>query len=265
MPLVIFACAALVILVIYGVYRSIQAKKQQEELNKRREEEKKQRAKAVERRKQYVSSIGPNARIIVNNGIHLFFKDDVQKIFGNDETGTTYSFEGLQSIQVNADSIIIHHVDCKSITGILVGRDCITYSPSVPLDAKSVNAIYTEMMPVLRANLHEKLDIYGVKSTHEYEHEGSIFGCDINSEQFYMAYGCPAVYDFTDLLKVKFEDLSNDARCTANYIIYIYVRHHYDSSLDQYPECTIYFDTKDSTYYGILAMLKGIRNRQKLI
>ena len=244
MPTVITILVLVAGVIICIAYASAQAKKE--------------RAEIAERRRWYVESLSPTVRIIVNDGIHLFFKDDEQQFFGLDETGKKYSFDGLHSIHSYSDGIFFMHKDSCSLC---VGKDYSQPDTTVALDSVSISKIYAEMMPVLRKNLRKELDKYGVNPTHEYEVDGSLFGCDINSRQFYMVYGSPTVYDFADLKKVTIEDVSNNSLCSFNYSIHVYIRHE-DSFWDQYPECDIDFDSKDSTFNGILAMFKGIRNRQ---
>lgn len=259
MPIIILIVVLVVAFIVYIYYNSSNTKKQSAEAMKREAETKKRREEIIERRKQYVEAIAPSTRIIVNNGVHLFFKDDELRFFGVDESGQKYSFEDLQRVGKYDNYISL---GLKNSKDLVIGKDFLHPDTTVALGSKSINAISEEMMPVLRENLKRFLDENAVHPTHEYEHENCIYGCDINSEQFYMAYGCLQVYDFATLKKVTIEDESNNRYCTANYVIHIYLRHYYDSSMDQYPVCDIYFDSKDSTFYNILSMYKGILNRQ---
>lgn len=163
-----------------------------------------QRQEKIERRKAYVESLGANTRVIVNNGTHLFFKNDEQQFFGLDEYGKKYSFEGLHSISRSKDGISFMHKDSVSLC---IGKDYSHQSATIPLDAACVSAIYSEMVPVLRKNLHKFLEENGVHPTHEYELDGEIWGCDLDSQQFYCVYGCPQIYPFSDLIRVTVEDL----------------------------------------------------------
>jgi len=139
------------------------------------------RAKALrelaDRRQRYVESISPNARIIVNNGIHLFFKDDVQQFFGFDESGNTYDFAGLFNISTYKYGIRFYHKDSMDI---LIGKDYGRPSITYPLPTSQIDAIAREMIPVLRNNLYAELEKEGVTPTHEYEHDGCIWGCDMS-------------------------------------------------------------------------------------
>lgn len=213
------------------------------------------RHEIIECRKAYVASISPTARIIVNNGIHLFFKDDDKEIFGLDESGTTYDFSGLHSIIEHSDGISLMHRDSVSLC---IGKDYSHQETTSSLNYASVFAIKAELLPVLLRNLHKELQKAGVSSTHEYEHHGEIWGCDINSNKFYIASGAFSIHNFSDLRRVTIEDLSNNSLCSSNYCIHVYVK--WDNYDDW--EYEIYFQSKDTTFYNLLAMFKGIQNRK---
>ncbi len=208
------------------------------------------RKEIIERREKYVKSLSESVRIIVNNGNHLFFKDDEKQFFGLDENGRCYDFAGLLSVAKYKDTISFMHIES---TDLYVGKK-IGDNSGVALDASSEKAIYTEMMPVLRENVHNELREYGITSAHEYEHDGEIIGCDFNTRQFYYVCGCLLVYNFSELTRVTVEDLSNNRLCSANYEINIYMR---DGNQNFF-----HFDCKDSTFYDILAMFKAIRQYQ---
>ena len=216
------------------------------------------RKDTVERGKKVVESIGPKAQILVNNGVHLFYMDDVQQVFGIDHSGKTYSYEGLISISKNSDSIYLYH---KDTTTLVVGKDIMHKATTVALKPAEIEEIYLGMMMVLRTNVSKVLQEYDVVPTHVYEHDGTIIGCDLNSEQFYIVDGSPIVFRFSDLKSVKIDDVSNNSLCSSNYIIRIHVINDEIWDEDGF-EYEIYFDTQDADFYGILAMLKGIRNRQ---
>ncbi len=214
------------------------------------------RSEVIERRKKYVQSVSPSARIIVNNGIHLFFKDDDQQVFGIDETGKTYSFSGLYNVSYYDDGIRFMHNDSVSMC---VGKDYGHQETTVALDQTSVNAIAAEMMPVLRKNLYVELEKEGVTPTHEYEHEGEIWGCDLNTRKFFVAYGSFHVFDFSDLRRVTIEDLRNNRLYDGSYIIHVFVKS--DFGWDD-EEFEIHFKSQNSTFNNLLAMFKGIQNRK---
>ena len=243
MPLLISILIIVGAFVIYIVCLSINESRQREE--------------NINRRENYVESLGPNTRIIVNNGVHLFFKNDEQQFFGLDEHGKKYSFEGLQNIMRYKDGILFMHEDSLSLC---IGKDYGRQSSTIPLNPASVNAIYLEMMPVLRNNLHKFLEQNGVHPTHEYELDGEIWGCDLDSQQFYCVYGCPQIYSFADLIRVTVEDLRNNTLYDGSYIIHVYVKEDTPGLDDN--EFEIHIKTPDATYYNLLAMFKGIRNRQ---
>ncbi|MBE6719174.1 MAG: hypothetical protein E7571_00780 [Ruminococcaceae bacterium] len=256
MPIVIIIIVIIIAaLVMYSVNSSSKTKQEQAAINELR---KKQQEEKIENRKNYVESLGPSTRIIINDGIHLFFKNDKEEYFGLDETGKTYSFDGLLHINKETTGISFVHKDSYDLC---VGK-CIGNPGSAnPISLTSVNQIYAEMKPILRNNLYKMLEEYGVTPTHEYEWDTDIFGCDINSKQFYFTYGCPQVYDFSALHKVTIEDLSHNNLSDANYVIHVYLWFD-DSFYDDFPYIDLYFDYKDATFNSLLAMFKGIKNRQ---
>ena len=218
---------------------------------------KKERDEIIERRKTFVESFGPDTRVIVNNGVHLFFKNDTQQFFGVDDSGEKYSFSGLKCVVNNKDGLFFIHDDATSLK---IGKDYAHQDTTTALDAISTNKIYNEMMPVLRDNLQKELDKYGVSPTHEYEIDGDIWGCDINSKQFYCVSGSPRVFPFSDLIKVTIQDLRDNRLYDGSYIIHVIVRNDFLGLGDD--DYEIHIKTPDETYYNLLAMFKGIRNRQ---
>ena len=216
---------------------------------------KKKRAEIIERRNQYAKKFGPNTRVIVNDGVHFFFKNDDKQVFGIDDSGNTYCFSGLLSVQKRRDGVVFMHTSSPMLC---VGKDYGNQA-TLPLDALSINLICSEMMPVLRINLQKELDKYGVTPTHEYEHDGEIWGCDIDSKQFYCVYGTISVFKFSDLRRVTVDDLRNNSLYNGSYIIHVFVK---DENSYNDLEFDIHIHTPDETYYNLLAMFKGIRNRQ---
>lgn len=212
----------------------------------------------IARRKAYVASISPTARIIVNNGTHLFFMDDSKQIFGLDDSGKTYSFSGLNSMSVYKDCIKLMHNDSISLC---IGRENPDQDITFSLDHVSIIAIKAELLPVLRKNLYVELQKYGVSPTHECEHDGEIWGCDLNSKKFYTACGYFSVYNFSDLRRVTIEDLRDNPLYDGSYIIHVYVKW-YEDEEEYEEEYDIHFALKDATFDNLLAMFKGIRNRR---
>lgn len=212
-----------------------------------------------ERREKYAHSLGPSVRILVNDGVHFFFKDDEHEFFGLDESGKTYSFSGLESISKRQDSISLHHATAFAL---LIGKDIGHPDTTTALDSSPIDLIYSEMMPILRKNVQRELNRYGIVPTHEYERDGYIFGCDLHSKQFYCVYACISVHDFSELKRVTVTDVSKNRLCSANYIISVYIKDPV-KVFEESPSYTLYFDEKDAFFYNLLAMFKGIRNRQK--
>lgn len=242
MEFLIIVLLVIVALVVYGVYTTSKNDKY--------------RAETIERRRKFVESISPTARIIVNNGTHLFFKDDERQFFGVDETRKTYSFAGLHNVSTYKDGISFFHKDSLSLC---VGKDYSHQDTTVSLDAGSVAAIAAEMLPVLRKNLYIELGEAGIMPTHEYEHEGEFWGCDINSKKFYNTSGCVRIFDFSDLRRVTIEDLTNNTLYDGKFIIHVFVKSDFGWDDEQFD---IHFKEKNSTFHNLLAMFKGIQNRK---
>lgn len=130
---------------------------------------------------------------------------------------------------------------------------------TISLDHASVVAIENVMMPILRRNLYVELLENGIRPTHEYVHEGYIWGCDVKTKKFYNTEGFFQIYDFSDLHRVTIEDVSSNSLCSANYIVHVFIKQNDDGD-DM--ESELYFKTQDKTYNNLLSMFKGIRNRQ---
>lgn len=210
-------------------------------------------AEIIERRKNFVSAKSPTARVIVNNGTHLFYIDSERGYFGVDETDKTYDLENIQSVNTYKDCITIIH----NTTFIHIGREPSRPDETIPLDIVSVSLIAAVVLPVLRNNLHKKLEAHGVVSSLEYEHDGIIWGCDLKSKVFYSTFGYIRLHSFSDLRSVKEEDLSRNTLYDGNYIINIAIKTMFD--FDDDIDLTFY--SKDSKYYDMLTMFKEIKKR----
>ena len=210
-------------------------------------------AEIIERRNNFVVAKSPTARVIINNGIYLFYIDSEQGYFGLDESGKTYKLDEIQSVNTYKDCItIIHNNDFLHI-----GRDPSKYEETVPLDILSVSLIAAVVLPVLKDNLHRKLADHGVVPNFEYEHDGIIWGCDLNSKIFFSTFGYIRLHPFSDLLSVNVEDLSSNTLYDGNYIINISIKTMFDFNDD----IDITFYTRDSKYYDMLTMFKEIKKR----
>ena len=163
----------------------------------------------IKRRTDFVTSFLPNARIIVNSGKHLFFMDDVKQVFGIDDSGTTYSYSGLNCIVKHKSSVHFGH-EKASYKGLEIGKGLFSDSTAVALDNVSIRAIVDTMLPILRKNLHNKLRSLGITPTHEYVNRGVIWGCDINTKMFYTTQAYIEIYPFSKLLNVTMQDLSDN-------------------------------------------------------
>lgn len=210
-------------------------------------------AEIIERRKNFVVAKSPTARVIINNGIYLFYIDSEQGYFGLDESEKTYKLDEIQSVNTYKDCItIIHNNDFLHI-----GRDPSKYEETVPLDILSVSLIAAVVLPVLKDNLHRKLAEHGVVPNFEYEHDGIIWGCDLNSKIFFSTFGYIRLHPFSDLLSVNVEDLSSNTLYDGNYIINISIKTMFDFNDD----IDITFYTRDNKYYDMLTMFKEIKKR----
>lgn len=210
-------------------------------------------------RNSFIATKFPNARIIVNNGNYLFFMDDTQQFFGVDDSGKTYSYSGLCSINVHKDAIWIYHRNTSGdkIEDIKMGKDVLS-SASIPLDNKSVLSIANVLLPILRKNLYNKLSSCGISPTHECVNDGEIWGCDINSKMFYNTFSSIHIYKFSDLRDVTMEDLRNNPNVKSNYRITVTVKDDFWTDGWDY---TIYVDN-EFILNNLLSMFKGIKERQ---
>lgn len=238
MPALIIIVAIVLIVLIF--YSSNKAKKAREEV--------------IQRKKNFVESFSPNARIIVNNDNYLFFMDDEKQVFGIDDSGTTYSYSGLRSISTGRNHVHISHNNA-SWRGLEIGKSVTSGDAVVPLDSTSISAITNEMLLILRKNLYERLSALNITPTHEYINKGVIWGCDINSRMFYCTYASIQIYDFSKLSSVKMEDFSDNPNLFGyKYRIDIAIK-------DQDIDMLITLDD-ETTLNDLLAMFKGIKNRQ---
>jgi len=210
----------------------------------------------IERRQQFLTTIGPNARAIINNGPHFFFIDDDQRCFGLDESGKMYSYEGLLSVSTYRDCISFMHKDSVSLC---VGKNRSSNIETLPIDTASVRAIADVMLPILRKNLRNELAIHAINSTFEYEHEGSFWGCDMESKMFYTTFGCIQIYKFSDLTRITVEDMRNNTLYDGSYIIHLYIKSGFDWGDDEFD---LTFHTMDTKFHSMLNMFKEIRKRR---
>ena len=107
--------------------------------------------------------------------------------------------------------------------------------------------------------MYAELSLAGITPTHEYEHEGTIWGCDLDARKFFTTYGMTQYYDFSYLRKVTVEDMRNNTLYDGSYIIHVIVKQ--DDGWED-TDFEISFHEQDATFYNLLAMFKGIRNRQ---
>ncbi len=239
----IIALIIIVGIIIYSCYSLSQSNKQREA--------------NIERKKGFVTSLFPNAHIVVNNGVHLFFMDDEKQVFGVDDSGTTYSYSGLRSINIYSDEIRFSH-DSASYQGLKIGKSPFPDDKSAPLDSNSNSTIASAMFPILRNNLHKKLTECGVTPTHEYVNRGEIWGCDINSKVYYNTHAYFQIHDFSKLRNVSMQDVSGNPEWKCNYIITVVTKG--DEGWDD-DELDIFVDDS-TTLNNLLAMFKGIKDRQ---
>ena len=72
-------------------------------------------------------------------------------------------------------------------------------------------------------------------------------------------HGTISVFKFSDLRRVTVDDLRNNSLYNGSYIIHVFVKDEYSYNDLEFD---IHIHTPDETYYNLLAMFKGIRNRQ---
>lgn len=213
----------------------------------------KAREEIIERRKNFVSAKSPTARVIVNNGTHLFYIDSEQGYFGVDETDKTYDLKNIQSVNIYKNCITIIH----NTTFIHIGKDPCKPNETISLDVVSVSLIAAVVMPVLRENLHKKLEECDIKPTLEYEHDGIIWGCDLSSKFFYSTFAYIGIYEFSDLRSVVVDDMFSNTLYDANYIIRVSIK----SGFDWDNDIDLNFYSKNAMFYDLLTMFKEIKKR----
>jgi len=213
----------------------------------------------IDKRRTYVESLGPKARVIVNNGTHLFWIDDATQTFGTDCSGKRYDLNAVFSLRTHEGGLSIQQRANPQFVDVGKAFEC-----KIPISAEEIKAIKKELLVYIKKKLDDCLESHGVISTHEYEYNGDIWGCDLNSEQFYTTCGGAEVHKFSDLIAVTIDN-GYDAVTNikvANKRILIYVRVDWD---DEPFEYTIYTDNvnkdDEETWNALLAMFKGIRNR----
>ena len=211
----------------------------------------------IERRQKFLETISPNARAIVNNGQHFFFVDDTRRVFGLDESGKVYTYEGLLSIGTYRDCITFMHNDSVSLC---VGKNASSYEETFPLDTASVTAIANVMLPILRKKLHNELAVHAITPTFEYEHEGVFWGCDMQSKFFYSTFGCIQIYPFSALNRITVEDMTNNSLYDGSYILRLYIKSDVFDDDDQF-DLTFY--AMDAKFNSMLTMFKEIRKRRR--
>ena len=245
--------------VVYALYSSSKTKKQNEEANKRKVE-------AIKQKESSFKAKYPNAKIIVNDGTNFFFMDDTKQVYGKSEDGPVYKYDNVSSLGKFPKCFTITDMTFKQFpagflpnyTNITIGQNYDT--PSIPaLSASDNNDIYHAMMPILRRNLYKVLEENGVVPSHEYENQGDIWGCDLNSRKFYTTFTRPEVHDFEDLIDVRVENYDNSPLIDTKRIIQVQI----DLGDGMDTEMSIMFFSPDSTFHNILKMFKGIKNRQR--
>lgn len=251
MPALIIVIAIVVIIAIWGFTNKNNDNNNKSSNNNQYKE-------IIEQRKKFVTSFSPTARIIVNNGIHLFFMDDTKQVFGVDDSGTTYSYLGVKGLSTGNTYVNISHENASWYT-LELGKSNSSKEGAVPIDSASISLITDAILPIARKNIHEKLKDMNIMPTHEYVNRGEIWGCDINSHKFYFTYGYLYICDFSKLVKVEFDDFSSNSDYFGfSYRIYVTIKSDYREDDEDF-----WINVDDNiTLNNLLAMFKGIKNRQ---
>lgn len=214
-----------------------------------------EKARTIQKNEMAINSICPRARILVNTDQYVFFVDDEMCTFGFDISGHMYRWTGIKAVFSSLNSIRLTHEDIpQDVEFGFYGQRM------KPLSYSEVKAIEKEALVYVRKKLNITLQEHGVIPTHEYLHDGTIWGCDINSKQFYTTYSRAEVFDFADLMEVTIEDVSLNKNYGSKYIIHARVD---DKLFPEGFEYDISFDEKNALFYDLLSMFKGIRARQK--
>lgn len=213
----------------------------------------------IDKKCSYVESLGPKARVIVNNGTHLFWIDEATQTFGTDCSGKRYDLNAVFALKTREGGLSIQQRANPQFVDVGKSFDC-----QVPISNDESKAIKKELLVYIKKKLDDTLASHGVIPTHEYEYNGDIWGCDLNSEQFYTTYGGAAVYDFSKLIAVTidngYDEITNLK--LANKRILVYVRVEWDDEPFEYTICADNANKDDEeTWNALLSMFKGIRNR----
>lgn len=213
----------------------------------------------IDKRRTYVESIGPHARVIVNNGSHLFWVDDATKTYGTDCSGKCYDLNAVFALKTREGGITIQQRAKPQFVDI--GK---TFECNIPISTDEIKTIKKELLVYVRHKLEDTLASHGVIPTHEYEYNGVIWGCDLNSELFYTTYGGAEVHKFSNLIAVTIDngyDAATNLKL-ANKRILVYVRVDWDDEPFEYDINADNINKEDEeTWNALLSMFKGIRNR----
>lgn len=175
----------------------------------------------IDKRRTYVESIGSQARVIVNNGYHLFWIDDATQTYGTDCSGKRYDLNAVFALKTHEGGLSIQQRATPQFIDVGKAFEC-----KIPITVDEITAIKKELMVYIRKKLDDTLASYGVISTHEYEYNGVIWGCDLNSKLFYTTYAGAEVYKFSDLISVAIDngyDAVTNIKLTYKRIL-VYVR-----------------------------------------
>lgn len=217
----------------------------------------------IDRRRKFVASLSPTAKIIVNNGTFLFFIDNTNQVFGIDDSGITYCFSDVAALQTGYTYITIYlnHIQYSN-PYLELGKSNLSKEDAIPIDGASIYLITNALLPIVRKNIHKTLTEMAITPTHEYVNRGDILGCDINSRKFYFTFGSLHINDFSQLINVEVDDFTiNPSYFGCSYRISVTIEEK-DTVLDtDKNEYWINVDERE-ILNDLLAMFKGIKNRQ---
>lgn len=213
----------------------------------------------IDKRRSYVESLGPKARVIVNNGTHLFWIDEATQTYGTDCSGKRYDLNAVFALKTHEGGLTIQQRANPQFVDVGKAFGC-----NIPISTDEIKAIKKELSVYIKKKLDDKLASLGVIPTHEYEYNGVIWGCDLNSEMFYTTYAGAEVHKFSNLISVTIDN-GYDAVTNiklANKRILVYVRVEWDDEPFEYDINADNANKEDEeTWNALLSMFKGIRNR----
>ena len=215
---------------------------------------KKQRQKSIKEIDEYVKQLGDDIRVVVNDGRNLFYVDDVTQTYGIDKSGKKYNFDDINSVSTHKGGLTIQQGDGGFIE---IGK---TINNLNIMSQWDINSILVEVQKPIKYKLSRRLEANGITPRAIFDCSGSLWGCDLDSRVFFTTKGGISFYNFSDFLGATVEDPPELKGMDAAAIIHLRVKSECDLSGEF--EYDIYFNEKNGAYFGMIDMIKGIKNRR---